>query len=249
MRAVGATAIITVSAPFLLGQSTNNCTGGRPFTAYRVTHIVMTNPDGTARNDEFGGLLARDSTGRVYIETSRVKMEGVKGEAQQSGEGSGTDEISKDHMPFRASISDCTTATYTTLYSGAKTARVIRNGVAASPRKNGDSLFERLTSVPRPPNIIFEDLGVKQIEGLYTHGYRETIIGTETNGAWKGKTRLVSESWISDDLQEAILKITTDVQYGTETTVMLTNIKQEEPAFSLFEIPSGYRVQPPQKQR
>jgi hypothetical protein len=44
------------------------------------------------------------------------------------------------------------------------------------------SLFDFLTSGPRPPNVIFEDLGFKEIEGLLTRGYRETVLGTQDDG-------------------------------------------------------------------
>lgn len=132
------------------------------------------------------------------------------------------------------------------MFPDLKVARVTKNSNASSwKRKDGASLFDFLTSGPRPPNVIFEDLGFKEVEGISTHGYRETIRGTEGDGEWNAKTRYVMESWISDDLAEIILQVLTNLKGKTETTIMLTEIKREEPPGSLFEIPHGYKVYAP----
>jgi hypothetical protein len=149
---------------------------------------------------------------------------------------------------FRSSvsISDCHSGEDITVFPDLKVARVTKNGNASSwKRKDGASLFDFLTTGPRPPNVIFEDLGVKNVEGISTHGYRETILGTEDDGEWNGKTRHVTESWISDELAEIILQIITNLKDKTETTIMLTEIEREEPPASLFEIPSDYKVDVP----
>lgn len=85
---------------------------------------------------------------------------------------------------------------------------------------------------------------MKDIEGVLTHGYRITILGTQDDGEWNGRVRNITESWISDDLEEIILQNITNVKAKAQTTISITDIKREEPDQSRFEIPSGYKIDP-----
>jgi hypothetical protein len=73
-----------------------------------------------------------------------------------------------------------------------------------------------------------------------------TNLGTESDGDWNGKPVRITETWASDDLAATILEILSDPRKQTEAIVTLTktNIKREEPAHSLFEIPPGYKIDP-----
>jgi hypothetical protein len=92
--------------------------------------------------------------------------------------------------------------------------------------------------------VVFEDLGLKDVEGVLTHGYRSTILGTQDDGEWNGRVRYIDETWISDDLSEIILQILTNLDGKTETRLTLADIEREEPDASLFEIPAGYKIDP-----
>jgi len=86
-----------------------------------------------------------------------------------------------------------------------------------------------------------ESLGKQKIEGLEAEGTRSTItipagkIGNEL------PIRIISEQWYSPELQVTLLSKHSDPRFG-ETTYQLTNISRNEPAHSLFEIPSDYEV-------
>jgi hypothetical protein len=86
-----------------------------------------------------------------------------------------------------------------------------------------------------------ESLGKQKIEGLEAEGTRSTItipagkIGNEL------PIRIVSEQWYSPELQVTLLSKHSDPRFG-ETLYQLTNISRNEPAHSLFEIPSDYEI-------
>ena len=235
-----------VASPVARGQSVYACDEGRPFTALKVEHIVGQAPDGTEFKQDFVGQMARDSGGRVYSEQERIRVEPSEKQAQDAGESA----LHYGHPPGAMInstiwISDCHSGKDITVYPDLKTARISKNSSGSSRnRKNGASLFEFLAGGPRPPSVIFEDLGLKEVEGVLTHGYKNKILGTQDDGEWNGRVKYVAESWISDDLSEIVLQILTNVRAKIETRITLTDIKREEPVASLFEIPAGYKVDP-----
>jgi len=243
LRTLGIAAITLVGAPILRGQSAYTCDEGKPFTAQMIEHIVARGPDGTESRVEFGGLRARDREGRVYAELRTIRSAGPKKQTEPLGD-SGIHFGHSNRSEFNSvSISDCHSGEDITAFPDLQVARVTKNSNASSwKRKDGASLFEFLTSGPRSPNVIFEDLGFREIEGLQTHGYRTTVLGTGDDGDASGVVKNITEWWISDDLAEIILQVMTNLKGKSETTIMLTGIKREEPPASLFEIPSGYKI-------
>jgi len=142
-----------------------------------------------------------------------------------------------------AEISDCHTGKNIRIFPDLRTARIGYNvGASSWKRKDGASLFDFLTSGPRPANVILEDLGFKEIEGLLTHGYRETILGTEDGGDVNGAVLNITEWWVSDDLAEVVLQIITNPKAKTKSESGLINIRRGEPDPALFEIPEGYKI-------
>jgi hypothetical protein len=71
-----------------------------------------------------------------------------------------------------------------------------------------------------------------------------TNFGTDKDGEWNGKPINISEKWASDDLATTLLEIRTDLKGGHACENRLTNIKREEPDPSLFEVPSGCKINP-----
>ena len=235
-----------IACPVASGQSPNTCDEGRPFTASKVSHLVSEERDRSKLTQEFGGLMARDSSGRIYGELHAIRSELSPKKIQDTRESSiDFGHQAKARIDSTIWISDCHNGKDITVFPDLKIARISDNSNASSwKRKNGASLFAFLTSGPRPPNVIFEDLGLKDVEGILTHGYRNTILGTQDDGDWNGRVRYIQETWISDDLSEIILQILTNVKGNTETRFTLTDIKCEEPDASLFEIPAGYKIDP-----
>jgi len=245
---VAATMALFGCVSFLRGQTPHACGDDRPFTAKMTEITVIQMPEGTERKVEFRGVRARDSKSRVYAE-----LHGLNRGVAERRTASPSDEArarvisgfeNKIALHSVASLYDCHTEEDVTILPDLKLARVTRNREFRK-WKAGESFFQYLTRGNRPPNVIVEDLGFKELEGVVTHGYRETVVGREDAGEWSGKTTWVMESWVSDDLAEKVLEVITDLKAKTEMTVKVTEIKWEEPPSSLFEIPSGYRVETP----
>jgi hypothetical protein len=211
-----------------------------------VEHVVSTQPDGTERKVNYGGLWARDSGGRTYTElvfdTIRASPK-TKIDRAPAGVGF---ERKGPALHSMVSISNCHTGEDITIFPDSKTFRVEPNSFHSSWKRNRDvSLYDFLTSGPRLDNRTIEDLGFKEMEGVVVHGYRETITGTQDDGEWYGKIGFVMESWVSEDLMQVIQRTISNFKNKTTTTTMLTGIKRDEPPETLFEIPSGFTAQRP----
>ncbi len=86
-----------------------------------------------------------------------------------------------------------------------------------------------------------EDLGTKTIAGVSAQGTRVThTIPAGQIGNEKAIT-IVFEHWYSNDLQIMVMSKRSDPRFG-DTTYTLTNIQRQEPAASLFAVPSDYTV-------
>ncbi|MEX2301501.1 MAG: hypothetical protein WD733_11225 [Bryobacterales bacterium] len=91
-------------------------------------------------------------------------------------------------------------------------------------------------------NMQTESLGTRMIEGVEAQGTRTTTtipagqIGNEL------PIEIVSESWLSPQLQTLVLSKHSDPRMG-ETTYRLTNIQLIEPLPMLFEVPADYTIQ------
>jgi len=95
-----------------------------------------------------------------------------------------------------------------------------------------------------------ENLGTQTIEGLEATGTRTTVtIPAGAIGNDKA-IAIVSERWVSPELQAVLLSTHRDPRFG-ETTYRLTAITRGEPEKSLFEVPSDYTVRegPPDTMR
>jgi hypothetical protein len=236
-----------VSPPNARGQSAHTCDEGRPFTAQTVLQVANWGSDGIEYKQEFDGVTARDSWGRVYSESHKVPVETPKTHAEPTV-GSGID-FGHGSVPVIGSIVrilDCRNRTLITVSPDLKTARTTKNSNGWPwLQKTSASLFEVLTSAPRPPDVVFEDLGFKEVEGITTHGYSETYLGAEDDGERNGKAKSVTETWVSDDLAEVMLYVQMDTGPNSkrEIRIMLANVRQEEPDASLFEIPAEYKTE------
>ena len=84
-----------------------------------------------------------------------------------------------------------------------------------------------------------EDLGFRIMEGLNTHGSRNTSkVGPGASG---DATSIIDEQWVAVELGIVVKSIHSDPRTG-ETVFTLTNVKRVEPAASLFQVPPGYTV-------
>lgn len=87
-----------------------------------------------------------------------------------------------------------------------------------------------------------ESLGKQVIEGVEVEGVRSVITIPEGRIGNDRPIEIVSERWDSPELQTVVLSKHNDPRFG-ETVYRLTNINRAEPAQSLFEVPSDYKVE------
>ena len=112
------------------------------------------------------------------------------------------------------------------------------------PPKHGQGPAADGDAGPRPDNasVNREQLGTKTINGLQAEGTRVTrTIAAGTIGNDK-PIQVVTERWMSSDLQLPLTTTHTDPMMGTATT-NLTNINRTAPDPSLFQIPSDYKTE------
>ena len=90
-------------------------------------------------------------------------------------------------------------------------------------------------------NIVKEDLGTRNIEGVDCTGTRQT--STIPAGAIGNDKpiSIVTETWFSEAIGAVVESISDDPRYG-KTTYQLTNLQLSEPPRSLFEPPANFKV-------
>ncbi|MEO7649791.1 MAG: hypothetical protein ABIZ80_04940, partial [Bryobacteraceae bacterium] len=101
-----------------------------------------------------------------------------------------------------------------------------------------------LMATPATPinhNAKTEPLGKQIMEGVTVEGTRTTV--TIPAGAVGNDLAIdiVSERWFSAELQTLVLSKSNDPRMG-ETVYKLSNIRREEPARNLFEVPPDYTL-------
>lgn len=115
---------------------------------------------------------------------------------------------------------------------------------AAGVRGSGVMMMEHRVEGPAGStrDAKTESLGKQTIEGLEAEGIRTTM----TIPAWQmGNERsieIVSERWYSPKLQTVLLSTRNDPRFGA-TSYKLSNISQNEPAASLFQVPPDYKIE------
>lgn len=219
-----------------------------PFTATHTTKSTTILPDGNKQLTEFVEFVARDSDGRIRFEKHGVFR--PAGDAEKfvlHTRDGGQIETTRETMGISILIFDCPGSMTIQIQPGMQIARVTKGVPAPEPKGPPRPYSIRVTNLlsgkPRP-DISVEDLGYRQIEGISARGVRLAELGTESDGDWNGKPLRITETWASDDLAATILEIHTDPRKQMEDTMTLTNIKREEAAHSLFEIPPGYKINP-----
>jgi hypothetical protein len=87
-----------------------------------------------------------------------------------------------------------------------------------------------------------ESLGLRTLEGLWVEGTRQTMtVPVDIVGNTR-QIDIVIETWISPELQVAVLRTRNDSSTGRNTT-RLTQIDRSEPAPELFQVPSDYDIE------
>lgn len=86
-----------------------------------------------------------------------------------------------------------------------------------------------------------EPLGKATIAGISADGTRTTMTIPANAMGNERPIEIVRERWYAPDLQIVLRSTQVDPRFG-ETTYEVTKVDRGEPAASLFEVPSGYRL-------
>lgn len=90
-------------------------------------------------------------------------------------------------------------------------------------------------------NVVNEDLGTKNIEGVDCSGTRKTITIPAGEVGNEKPISIVTETWFSTTIGAVVLSSTDDPRFG-KTTYQLANVQLNEPARTLFEPPADFKV-------
>ncbi|NDQ58408.1 MAG: hypothetical protein GZ088_15175 [Acidipila sp.] len=195
---------------------------GAPYSAQSTTETTQVLADGNRIYRKMTGQIFRDSEGRTRRESSFPAI----GASVSSGV-----------TPQIAFINDPVAGVRYVLEEQEKIARTIKAHPADMPHvaegpRHGFAQGQQ-------PQI--ESLGKQTIEGVEAEGTRKTMTIPAGEMGNDRPLVIVSERWYSQALQTVVMSKHSDPRMG-ETIFRLTNIRREEPAASLFAVPSDYTV-------
>jgi hypothetical protein len=191
---------------------------GAPFSASFSTQQTQTLADGNKIERNTTGTVARDSAGRTRRDMTLPAI----GPWAAAGK----------TPPQVSFIKDPVAGTDYVLVANTKTARKI----AAHNHGANAAMAAKVQK-----NVTTESLGTQTINGVSAQGTRTTRTIPAGEMGNEKPISIVKESWYSPDLQITVMTKRTDPRMG-ETVFQMTNIQKQEPAATLFQVPSDYTV-------
>jgi hypothetical protein len=209
---------------------------GAPYSAQAVTQFTQTLADGNRIQRTNTASIARDSEGRTRTEES---MAGIGAMA------------ASDRNTKVVFIHDPVAGMSYALDPNRRIARQMQvsfrgraegapeHGPRPGAEARGDDARPRQTA---RPEVKTEDLGIQTMEGVAVQGRRVTRTIPAAQAGSQRDIEVVTETWVSQDLQAVVMSKTSDPRFG-DTIYKLTNVSRTEPDHSLFSVPSDYTVQ------
>jgi hypothetical protein len=195
---------------------------GTPFTASFSTQTTETLTDGNKIERNTTGTVARDSAGRTRRDMTLAAI----GPWAASGK----------TPPQVSFINDPVAGTRYVLEANTRTAHKM------SGRNRGpDAARSAGMAAKFQKNTTTESLGTQTINGVSAQGTRTTRTIPAGEMGNEKPIAIVKETWYSPELQITVMTKRTDPRTG-ETVSQLTNIQKQEPAATLFQVPSDYSV-------
>ena len=210
---------------------------GAPYSAQVVSEFIQTLGDGNKIERKTTTMVYRDGQGRTRREQSLPAIGSYSASAE---------------TPRAIFINDPVAGGRYVLDPVRKIARqTIRPAVRtapspgpAGPRTGNPPQGNRLrpNAGRRGANVTTESLGTRNIEGILVEGTRVTRTIPAGAVGNQQPIQVTSERWFSPELRLNLLVKNTDPMRGENSTT-LTDIRRDEPAASLFQIPADYTVQ------
>jgi len=190
---------------------TNQVVRGKPFTATEERRSVQVLRDGTRIENAQTNRIFRDSSGRTRV----------------------------DDMNGTATILDPTTGFRTELNPSTKTARRVMVGVRLPViSRGGPPAPSTPTSTTAETT---ENLKPQTVNGVKAQGVRTTMTIPKGQIGNDRDIKVVTERWVSSDLQILIKSTNTDPRFGN-TIYQITGLAEREPDPALFQIPTDFTV-------
>ncbi|PYT91873.1 MAG: hypothetical protein DMG36_16855 [Acidobacteria bacterium] len=200
-------------------------TQGKPYQAKEVRTVVTYGSDGTKREVVTKSNLFRDGRGRIRVERFY----------------DGTEDPS-ENVPADIWIDD-NCGTSVSLLPARQTAKITK---VASPVKVSHQPCCQEVDLKNPPHTgpegKVEDLGHKFIDGVEVRGERISYYSSAQAKLSGASPVRIYENWCSISLDTRMGDYILDDKPKREITTVISDIKQIEPASSLFEIPEGYKI-------
>jgi hypothetical protein len=195
---------------------------GAPFSANFSTQETQTLTDGNKIERTTTGTMARDTAGRTRRDMTLPAI----GPWAASGK----------TPPQVSFINDPVAGTHYVLEANSKTAHQM------SAHNHGPDAARAAGMAARvQKNTTTESLGTQTINGVSAQGTRTTRTIPAGEMGNEKPIVIVKDTWYSPELQITVMTKRTDPRMG-ETVSQVTNIQKQEPAATLFQVPSDYTV-------
>lgn len=221
---------------------------GSPMSAKEVNKTVQTLSDGTELENSHSTMIYRDSQGRMRNEPSgpdanvqitdpvaalRITLNPAKKTAIRA------------NAPALAAGGRGVTYTYTSTSTAGGTVTTSTTAQAAEDLAKVQAELAVLSAARGAATTKnqsnTEDLGFQVQNGVMAQGTRTTLIIPAGQIGNNRDIHVVNERWYSKDLQMMVKSVNSDPRFGV-TTYELTNISQNAPDPTLFQIPTGYTI-------
>jgi hypothetical protein len=208
-------------------------TSGQPYSATLKITVDQKLSDGTVVHGVTRVLWARDSSGKLRMESSI---------------GCEIDEDGHAHNKLFVSIMDPLEGTYLTWYAGGAVLKVAR--LTYAPEKTGNSMgiaewtdSEKTVTTPGRSTATTRTvtIGTKKIDGVEALGQKMTTTSISLNGGSTQPSVSTREHWISVEHGLLLADVMDDPDKG-RTEMVLENLSFKEPDPSLFVPPDGYTI-------
>jgi hypothetical protein len=195
---------------------------GAPFSGTVEILSKQSLPDGTVYTRRTVNHIARSSSGVIYNELRKLEPPDFQGEPPL----------------MRSHIYDPQTRLNTYLHPQTHIARQI---LRSAPQPPANSTPASAVPPPHAQNLTTQDLGTETVAGLVLRGTRkQRTVPANLSGTGQEVT-IIDDYWYSEDLKVYLVLKHNDPRTG-EQFVGIVNVDRREPAASIFQIPSTFKI-------
>ena len=213
---------------------------GKAFVGERIGVQVRAQSPGMDRVDVYKEKISRDGQGRIRIETqlfSKIDQQ----ETRKKVEIGDLDFAVPEHeITHYIQLMDCNTNQTFLVNLDHHTVAVmeITKPAAAQPAviPYRDELFHEFANVQN------QDLGLKEIAGVRSHGFR-LVQPTRTNDPAKPETEHYTEVWISQEWALTIKQILRKPETDSLDCMTILSFHAEEPNPESFAVPPDFKTE------